>query len=464
MAQTPRELTPHASLRHFFGAELRHWRELADLSHDRLGAQVNYSGAAICKVEKAERAPTAALAKECDQVLGTGGALARLVALIEATAQDAHTSRSADAGSDPGLVLGCALSGHGPTLVAWSQRGGEPTNRLEFIVSTFGGGAGALVGPEPTEISRLGHEDVTAWERSLSRLYELDDQYGGGAVYELALCSLRRLRRVLHQGSYDVATGEALHTLAGELTRHVGWLAFDAGRQAEARYWWLEAAHTARLTNDDRQFVATLKSMSQQASELGQAREAIELAQAAQQAAKPWGTPRLQSVLLAREARGHARAGDGRATWQAFHQAATLLGSTQHDEDPPWLSFWDEADLATCEVRAALHLGELATAERSSRTALATVRPEYPRNRASYLASRAEVLVKQRNIEEAVCTATQAIAAASEMSSSRIHARIGQVRAELARYSDQPTVAEFLDASAEILPRVHPGTRPGVGP
>jgi len=73
------------------------------------------------------------------------------------------------------------------------------------------------------------------------------------------------------------------------------------------------------------------------------------------------------------------------------------------------------------------------------------------------------VLVKQRNIEEAVCTATQAIAAASEMSSSRIHARIGQVRAELARYSDQPTVAEFLDASAEILPRVHPGTRPGVG-
>jgi transcriptional regulator with XRE-family HTH domain len=78
VAQTPRELTPHASLRHFFGAELRHWRQLADLSHDRLGAQINYSGAAIGKVEKAERAPTAALAEACDQVLGTGGALARL--------------------------------------------------------------------------------------------------------------------------------------------------------------------------------------------------------------------------------------------------------------------------------------------------------------------------------------------------------------------------------------------------
>ena len=84
-----------AAARHFFGAELRHWRQLADLSHDRLGAQINYSGDTIGKVEKAERAPTAALATACDQVLGTGGALARLVALIEATALgDPHRSFS----------------------------------------------------------------------------------------------------------------------------------------------------------------------------------------------------------------------------------------------------------------------------------------------------------------------------------------------------------------------------------
>ncbi len=161
MPQTPRELTPHASLRHFFGAELRHWRQLADLSHDRLGAQINYSGDTISKVEKAERAPTAALAKACDQVLGTGGALARLVALIEATAQEARAGRSANTGSDPGLGIGCALYGHGPTVAAWPERGGEPVNRFEFLVSTFGVGAGALVGLESTEASRLGREDVT---------------------------------------------------------------------------------------------------------------------------------------------------------------------------------------------------------------------------------------------------------------------------------------------------------------
>jgi hypothetical protein len=324
-------------------------------------------------------------------------------------------------------------------------------NRCEFLVWTFGVGAGSLVGPDSTEASQLGREDVTTWERNVSRLYELDNQYGGG-VYELALHSRQRLRRVLHQGSYDPSTGEALRTLAGELTRFVGSLAFETGRHADARYWWLEAAHTARLIEDDRLFVATLRSMARQACELGRAREAIELAQAGQLAAKPWGTPRLQSLLLVREALGHARAGDGQTTWQTFHQASTLLGSGHHAEDPGWLAFWDEADLAACETLAALHLGELAIAERSSRTALATVRPEYPRNRAGYLASRAEVLVRQRNIEEAVSTAAQAVVAASEISSSRITARIGRVRAELARYSDQPTVAEFLDWSAETLP------------
>ncbi|MGH8572827.1 MAG: helix-turn-helix domain-containing protein [Gammaproteobacteria bacterium] len=51
MAQTPRELTAYVSLRHFLGAELRQWRELAGLSHDRLGAQINYSGDLIGKVE-----------------------------------------------------------------------------------------------------------------------------------------------------------------------------------------------------------------------------------------------------------------------------------------------------------------------------------------------------------------------------------------------------------------------------
>lgn len=325
-------------------------------------------------------------------------------------------------------------------------------NRFEFLISTFGAGAGSLVGSAaPAEASRLGQDDVVSWQRTLSRLYELDAQYGGGGVYDLALQSLRQLRRVLHRASYGSSTGEALHVVLGELSSGAGWLAFDAGWQAEARYWWLEASHIARLVGDDRLFVDAASLLSRQATELGRPREAIDLTQAAQQAAKPWSTPRLRSHLLSLEALAHSRAGDQSATWDALHQAGALLGSGPHDDDPSWLNFWDEADFGCCETRAALSLGQLPLAERSSRTALATVRPEYSRNRVSYLTSRAEVLVKQRSIDEAVTTAAQAVEGASEVSSARIDARISRVRAELGRYSDQPKVAEFLVWSGQLL-------------
>lgn len=322
-------------------------------------------------------------------------------------------------------------------------------NRFEFLVSTFGTGAGSVLGsPESAEAPRLGPEDVVRWRRRLARLYELEAEYGGGVVYELAL---RSLRRSLRRASYSASTGDALHTIAGDLAKHAGWLAFDAGLQAEARYLWLEASHTARLVDDDRLLVGALRLMSHQAGALNRPREVIDLVQAAQQAAKPWGTPRLRSNLLAMEALGHARAGDQRASWQAFQQAGALFGAGSHDDDPAWLYFWDEADFACLEMRVAQSLGELPLAERCGRTALAAVRPEYARNRVSYLAYRAEVLVEQRSIEEAVSTASQAVMGAGEVSSARIDASIGQVRAELARYSDQPEVAEFLDWSGQIM-------------
>lgn len=83
MAQTPRELMPHESVRHFFGFELRRLRTAYGLSQDRLGFLVLQSGDTIGKVEKAERWPTQDLAIRCDRALNTGGTLARLWPLVE---------------------------------------------------------------------------------------------------------------------------------------------------------------------------------------------------------------------------------------------------------------------------------------------------------------------------------------------------------------------------------------------
>lgn len=83
MPQVPRELTPLASTRAFFGAELRHWRQHRQLSQHELGRCVHASGDLICKIEKALRWPPEDFPALCDSVLDTGGILTRLWPLVD---------------------------------------------------------------------------------------------------------------------------------------------------------------------------------------------------------------------------------------------------------------------------------------------------------------------------------------------------------------------------------------------
>lgn len=73
MGRAPRELTPQESELHFFGAELRHWRTVRELSHARLGLLTHDSGALIGKIEKGERFPTFVFAQRMDEALATAG-------------------------------------------------------------------------------------------------------------------------------------------------------------------------------------------------------------------------------------------------------------------------------------------------------------------------------------------------------------------------------------------------------
>ncbi len=81
MAQRPAELTPLASTRHFFGAELRYWRTRRGLSLAQLGRVVYASADMIGKVEKAQRWPSTALVDQFEAALDTAGILRRLYAL-----------------------------------------------------------------------------------------------------------------------------------------------------------------------------------------------------------------------------------------------------------------------------------------------------------------------------------------------------------------------------------------------
>ncbi|WP_428962247.1 helix-turn-helix domain-containing protein [Micromonospora fluostatini] len=96
MGQRPAELRPYASACHFLGAELRCWRQQRGLSLARLAALVYVSPDLLGKIEKAERTASLNVLARCDEVLGTGGALARLRRFVDhQTAAQPRTDASA---------------------------------------------------------------------------------------------------------------------------------------------------------------------------------------------------------------------------------------------------------------------------------------------------------------------------------------------------------------------------------
>lgn len=164
MAQAPRKLSPTDSAQHFFGAELRHWRELRGLSQDQLGARVFTSGDTLSKVEKATRFPSRDVALACDEVLGAGGTLARLWDLANAQRRDGRTrlARQSNHVDTSALDLQGALAA-GTMKLRMDEEGNvwAEVDRRSFLV----GSAAALLsqgGTGPTAGTPIGAPAISA--------------------------------------------------------------------------------------------------------------------------------------------------------------------------------------------------------------------------------------------------------------------------------------------------------------
>jgi hypothetical protein len=215
-------------------------------------------------------------------------------------------------------------------------RDADDVNRREFLT---GAGLAASAALPAMPAPRLGLSDIDRLRESVEQLYTLDNLHGSGAVYALTTRTYDRLRGHVERATYNQATGQALRELTARTVAKAGWLSFDDGRHDDARRWWLEATHWSKLTDADAVSPLALASMSRQATEQRRSREAIDLAQAAQRTAGRAATPRLRSMLHAREALGHAGAGDGASAHAALRRAREHA-ETRHDADPRWLAFY----------------------------------------------------------------------------------------------------------------------------
>lgn len=76
------ELTPDRSARHFYGAELRRFRENADMSLAKLAGEVPCSKGQLARIETGESMAPTGLSEEFDRVFRADGHFTRLFALV----------------------------------------------------------------------------------------------------------------------------------------------------------------------------------------------------------------------------------------------------------------------------------------------------------------------------------------------------------------------------------------------
>jgi tetratricopeptide (TPR) repeat protein len=236
--------------------------------------------------------------------------------------------------------------------------------------------------------------------------------------------------------------------IAGQYAQFAGWRNVRAGRLADAHACYDRALGWAAESGDADMTATTLSLKGYAAWLAAKAGPMIGLSQAAQSGQAISAGVRATAVQL--EARGLALLGDGDNADRKLDEAASLVTHTAgfSGDEPPWAYCCVPAYLALQRGLAYLYLGRYAHAVEPLSAGLTEMPPEVgqPEWITWYLVRLAGAHALAGDPEQACSVAGRAALIASQTGSSRLHAQVGRLQAQLsARWPDLPAVAELAE-------------------
>lgn len=308
-------------------------------------------------------------------------------------------------------------------------------DRREFLGAGAAAGAAAcrlIPAGNPTPPlaagAPVGAAHVRELRLALANLYALDDAFGGADVRPLAVRLLRRIRRVINTCDYPDTIGRQLQLAAAQTAEHCGWLSFDAWHQDDARRYWGEALATARVLHDEPLEVVVLASMSLQALYENRAREARDLARAAQDRAANCSSPAVLSLLAVREAYALARMQDQAGARRALALSMRLMEKGGNGRvTPDWASFHGPAELTYAQGQLYAEAGHYKAAVPYVHAALSQQYGAYGRNRALYRLTLAGALIRSGEVEHGCAELISTAHSLDEIGSARARRQINTI-------------------------------------
>lgn len=281
----------------------------------------------------------------------------------------------------------------------------EPVLRRNFLTA-----ASAALTPAPLGAAessrRVGQADVNRLAAQFALIIADDNTTGG--THQVEQEALSWAQRALHLQKTMSASQRVrgqLYGLAAAFTGSALWAAIDGGRLDQAQRHLNEAVALAGLSGDPSMQFRIWGHAGALYRHLGQYTTALAADEAAKRT-RAARDPLYASLVQARTAVHHADLHDRQATLRCLGLAEAALSRADIDAPrPPWLKFYDSAELHLLALTATTTLGLWEEAEAHAHHTLARLRPDMRRNRALTLAYLAHAQLGQREPELAVTTA-----------------------------------------------------------
>jgi tetratricopeptide (TPR) repeat protein len=291
---------------------------------------------------------------------------------------------------------------------------------------------------------------VNALVRTTALFAELDYQFGGGYARPSLVEFVKTEVTPLLNGPQ--ARDPDLLRAAAAVLRLAGWTSYDTGRFGLGQRYLTQALRLAQAAGDRALGGRILAGMSHLANFRGYANDAINLARAAQTGARDHATPTAMALFHAMEARALANRGDRRDCERALTEAERWFAHRVADQDPIWLRYFDQAELAAEFAHSYRDLGVASKAIEYAKLAVDQHEPLYARSILFCRTVLATGYLGQGDIEQGLAHAEQAAQASGALRSGRCVAYLHDFMARLTPFRKHKPVAEFVERVGSALP------------
>lgn len=310
--------------------------------------------------------------------------------------------------------------------------------------------------PGQRRLGRLGMREVEELETTARAFRQWDHQYGGGLRRKAVLGQLAEVAGALDEHQAPAVT-DRLYRVMAQLAGTAATMAWDSGLHRRAQDYYRLALRAAHAGGDVVFGANVLAGMARQMLYRDRADDALQLIHLAQEGARDVIGPRARAMLHTREAWAYAAQGRIAGFHRATAKAAEDLAAARTDDEPYWIAYFDEAELAGVTGGRLLDLARTdprrhaLQAADEIRAALTSRGAEAGRSHALDRIGLAECQFLAGDIQGAAAETALAVQAARGTQSGRVRSQLGQLYPYTVGHSASRPVREARDSIRDLL-------------